>query len=111
MANAKIIDLWGLGNNEVTIARKGGYWNSTFLQSTVTKNNATIAVVYESWFDKELTGQWKKAGTWEVSYSFMLGDTKVTFYAIDPGEVVKLRENLEAFRAELPKDIKVEIVE
>lgn len=111
LAEVHMIDLWGLANNEVTIARKGGYWNSEFLQSLVTKNNTSIAVVYESWFDKALTGKWIKAGTWEVSYSFMLGDTKVTFYAIDPGEAVKLKENLAAFRAQLAKDIKVEVFE
>jgi len=111
LAEVQMIDLWGLANNEVTIARKGGYWNSEFLQSLVTKNNASIAIVYESWFDKALTGNWKKVGTWEVSYSFMLGDTKVTFYAIDPHEAVKLKENLAAFRTQLSKDIRVEIFE
>lgn len=109
LADLNTIDLWGLGNNEVTIARKGGYWNAAYLQSLVTKNNTSIAVIYESWFDKELTGKWKKVGTWEVSYSFMLGDTKVSFYAIDPREAAKLKENLVLFNALLPKDIKVEI--
>jgi hypothetical protein len=111
LAEVHMLDLWGLASNEVTIARKGGYWNSEFLQLLVTKNYASIAVVYESWFDKSLTGKWIKAGTWEVSNSFMLGDTKVTFYAINPQEAVKLKENMTAFSEQLPKDIKVEIPE
>ena len=109
LANVHMIDLWGLGNNEVTIARKGGYWNSAFLQSLVTKNNTSIAVIYESWFDKALTDNWKKGGTWQVSYSFMLGDTKVSFFAIDPKQAATLRKNLLEFNKELPKDIKVEV--
>lgn len=109
LADLHTIDLWGLGNNEVTIARKGGYWNSAFLQSLVVKNKASIAVIYESWFDKALTHNWEKVGTWEVSYSFMLGDTKVSFYAIDPMQANTLRNNLASFKKELPKDIKVEI--
>lgn len=114
LTNMTIIDLWGLGNNEVTIARKGGYWNSAFLQSFVTKKNASIAVIYESWFNKELTGNWEKIGTWEVSYSFMLGDRKVSFYVIDPKQtatIQKLKNDLNAFKTFLPKDIKVEIAE
>lgn len=112
LTEMNIVDLWGLGNNEVTIARKGGYWNAAFLQSLVKKDKVTVAVVYESWFDKELTGNWKKVGTWEVSYSFMLGDTKVSFYVIDPndaGKIAQLKSNLIAFKTALPKDIKVEI--
>ncbi len=114
LTDMDIIDLWGLGNNEVTIARKGGYWNAAFLQSVITRKKAPIAIIYESWFNKELTGNWKKTGTWEVSYSFMLGDTKVSFYIIDPkddGGIMKLKSNLNAFKSELPKDIKVEILE
>ncbi|MEO5996777.1 MAG: hypothetical protein ABIN89_08595 [Chitinophagaceae bacterium] len=110
MTDMDIIDLWGLGNNEVTIARKGGYWNSSFLQLLVTRKKASIAVIYESWFNKELTGNWKKIGTWEVSYSFMLGDTKVSFYVIDPkasATISQLKTDLIAFTSELPKDIKV----
>ncbi len=109
LADLKVIDLWGLGNNAVTKARKEGYWNAAFLQSLVRKEQAVIAVVYESWFDKALTDNWIKAGTWEVSYSFMLGNTKVTFYAIDPAGIAKLKENLAAFSAELPKDIEVDL--
>lgn len=109
LADPHTIDLWGLGNNEVTKARKGGYWNSEFLQSLVMKNNTSIAVIYESWFNKALTDNWEKVGTWEVSYSFMLGDTKVSFYAIDPKEAVNLKNNLREFSKALPKDIKVEI--
>jgi hypothetical protein len=114
MTDMDIIDLWGLGNNEVTLARKGGYWNSSFLQSLVTRKKASVAVIYESWFNKELTANWKKIGTWEVSYSFMLGDTKVSFYVIDPmatATIQKLKSDLTAFSSELPKDIKVEMEE
>jgi hypothetical protein len=113
LTDMKIIDLWGLGNNEVTLARKHGNWNPAFLQSLVTRKKASIAIVYESWFTNELTGNWKKIGTWEVSYSFMLGDTKVTFYVTDPTDtegIARLKSNLNAFRSELPKDVRVEVV-
>ncbi len=114
LADIHTLDLWGLGNNEVTIARKGNYWNSEFLQSLVLKNKTPIAIVYESWFDKALTGNWKKVGTWEVSYAFMLGDTKVSFYAIDPANdvvIATLKENLRLFNRTLPADVKAEVFE
>jgi hypothetical protein len=107
-ADLKIIDLWGLGDNEVTRARKAGNWNGAFLQQLVLKRNAVVAVIYESWFTKELTDNWQKVGTWEVSYSFMLGDTKVTFYAIDKNKAQSLKNNLVEFSSQLPKDIRIE---
>ncbi len=109
LTDARIVDLWGLGDNEVTRARKGGYWTPEYLQSLVTKKGATIAVVYESWFPAPLLNNWQKAGTWEVSYSFMLGDTKVTFYAIDKNHAEQLKNNLRQFSQQLPKDIVVQL--
>ncbi|MEO6915043.1 MAG: hypothetical protein ABI151_04815 [Chitinophagaceae bacterium] len=107
LADVQMIDLWGLGSNEVTRARKGHYWNDAFLDTLVHKKNASIAIIYDSWFTEDLYKNWQKAGTWEVSYSFMLGDTKVSFYAIDPAEADKLRANLKAFSKKLPADIVV----
>lgn len=107
LADIHTIDLWGLGSNEVTRARKGHYWNAQFLNTLVHQKKATIAVIYDSWFTPELTASWRKAATWEVSYSFMLGDTKVTFYAIDPTKEIELKNNLKAFSKTLPADIVV----
>jgi hypothetical protein len=107
VSNARIVDLWGLGDNEVTRARKGGYWTPEFLQQLVTKKGVSVAVVYESWFTPALLNNWQKAGTWEVGYSFMLGDTKVTFYAVDKSQAALLKQNLQQFAAQLPADIKV----
>ncbi|MBE7170909.1 MAG: hypothetical protein INR73_09985 [Williamsia sp.] len=108
LGQVNIIDLWGLGSNEVTKARKGNYWNADFLQKFVLENKADIAVVYESWFPSKLIANWKKVGTWEVSYSHMLGDTKVSFYAIDQNKADELKNNLEQFSTQLPSDVKVE---
>ena len=111
MGHVNVIDLWGLGSNDVTKARKGNYWNADFMQKFVLEKKAGIAVVYESWFPPALVAQWKKAGTWEVSYSFMLGDTKVTFYAIDPQQAAALQQHLKEFAAQLPRDITVKYAE
>lgn len=107
LADIQMIDLWGLGSNEVTKARKDHYWNDPFLDTLVHKKNASIAIIYDSWFTPALYSKWQKAGTWEVSYSFMLGDTKVSFYAIDPAAAEKLKANLKAFSKKLPSDILV----
>lgn len=108
LGDVHIIDLWGLASNEVTRARKGNYWEAGFLQKFVLDQKADIAIVYESWFPPQLIANWQKAGTWQVSYSHTLGDTKVSFYAIDPQQAEELKNNLRRFSRQLPADVKVE---
>jgi hypothetical protein len=64
--------------------------------------------MYDSWFDKDLPGQWVKVATWELPYNYVCGDIKVTFYGITATEASTLKNNLSAFAPQLPGDIKVE---
>ena len=82
MADLNTIDMWGLGNNQVAQARKNMYWNNAFLQKVVADNHTRISVMYDSWFDKDLTKNWVKVATWEMPYNYICGDIKVTFYGI-----------------------------
>ncbi|MEP7278936.1 MAG: hypothetical protein ABI813_09860 [Bacteroidota bacterium] len=111
MADLNTIDLWGLGNNEVANARKHGYWTNDFLRKLVSDNHTRVAVIYDSWFDKGLPGQWIKVATWEMPYNYICGDIKVTFYGITGTEASLLRTNLAAFSPQLPRDVKVEYFE
>jgi hypothetical protein len=108
MADLNTIDMWGLGNNEIATARKNGYWNNAFLQKVVKDNNTRVTVMYDSWFDKDLTKQWIKVATWEMPYNYICGDIYVTFYGNTESEAVLLKKNLAAFERKLPKDIKVQ---
>ena len=107
MGDLKTIDMWGLGNNEVANARKHGYWNNDFLRKLVSDNHTRVCVMYDSWFDPNLTSQWTKVATWEMPYNYICGDIKVTFYGITAQETKLLKTNLAAFAAALPGDIKV----
>jgi hypothetical protein len=108
MADLNTIDMWGLGNNAVAQARKNDYWTNDFLRKLVTDNHTRVAVIFDSWFDKDLPNQWVKVATWEMPYNYICGDIKVTFYGITASEASLLKTNLSAFALQLPGDIKVE---
>jgi len=108
MADLNTIDLWGLGNNEVAIARKHNYWTNDFLRKLVKDNHTRVAVIYDSWFDKDLPAQWVKVATWEMPYNYICGDIKVTFYGTTATEADLLKTNLAAFASQLPGDVKVD---
>ena len=107
MADLNTIDMWGLGNNEIAVARKKGYWTNEFLQKIVVDKQTRIAVMYDSWFDKDLPKHWVKVATWEMPYNYICGDIYVTFYGITAHEAEQLKTSLAAFESQLPKDIKV----
>jgi hypothetical protein len=108
MADLNTIDMWGLGNNQVAQARKNMYWNNAFLQKVVADNHTRISVMYDSWFDKDLTKNWVKVATWELPYNYICGDIKVSFYGITENEAALLKNNLTSFATQLPGDVKVE---
>ncbi|MFT3936431.1 MAG: hypothetical protein QM726_22570 [Chitinophagaceae bacterium] len=108
LADLNTIDMWGLGNNAIAKARKGGYWNNDFIRKTVNENHTRIAVMYDSWFDKDLPANWTKVATWTMPYNYICGDIYVTFYSISANEAPLLKTNLASFAPQLPGDIKVE---
>jgi hypothetical protein len=108
MADLNTIDMWGLGNNAVANARKHDYWTNDFLRKLVADNHTRVAVIFDSWFDKDLPAKWVKVATWEMPYNYICGDIKVTFYGITENEAGLLKTNLAAFAPQLPGDVKVE---
>ncbi len=107
-ADLNTIDLWGLGNNQVMKARMHQYWNNDFLQQLTQKTHTRIAVIYDSWFDKDLSKPWFKVASWQLPYVYSCGDIKVSFYGMTEAEAAMLESNLKAFATGLPGDVKVE---
>jgi len=105
--NARIVDLWGLGSIDIARSKKGGYWNAPFLDSISRKEEASIAIIYDSWIDKAIPPHWKKAGEWKIFNNVVCGDDHVSFYAIDTTGFDKLKQNLVAFEKQLPPTVAV----
>lgn len=107
-ADLNTVDLWGLGNNEVMKARMHHYWNNDFLQQLAQKTNTRIAIIYDSWFDKDLAKPWYKVAAWRAPYAYSVGDATVSFYAMSPAEAAGLTTKLKEFQPRLPADVTVE---
>jgi len=105
--NARIVDLWGLGSIDIARSKKGGYWNAPFLDSISRKEGASLAIIYDSWIDRSIPPQWKKAGEWKIFNNVVCGDDHVSFYAIDSTAFDKLKQNLAAFEKQLPATVAV----
>lgn len=107
MANNRIIDMWGLGNNIVAASKLKGYYTPAFLQEFSQQQQVKIAVVYDSWFDPALLQHWKKVAAWKISNNVICGADEVSFYAVDPAAAATLQEQLKAFHTQMPAGVQV----
>ncbi|HEV7622164.1 MAG TPA: hypothetical protein VGO09_10535 [Flavisolibacter sp.] len=109
--DARILDLWGLANNEVAKSRKLNYWTPDFLDSLSKAKNASIAIVYDKWFSDSLLKRWSKVATWQIQNNVVCGDSIVSFYSIDSSKKSSLKANLLNYQSHLPSDVKVTYTE
>lgn len=102
-----IIDLWGLGNNEVATSKLKGRYTVDFLEGLAVEKDVSIAVIYDSWFAKDLRKKWIKVGSWQIFNNVICGDDRVSFYATEPSSVLLLQKNLKNFESSLPNEVAV----
>ncbi len=109
LADIHCLDLAGLGSIEPHIAALQQIYNPQFLQSWCYQENASIAVIYEHWWQGLIPEHWVKVGEWTVDEKVTVADPTVSFFAIQPAEVQPLRQHLKDFKSLLPDGVLVEI--
>jgi hypothetical protein len=101
------LDLVGLASIEVTRSKKENRCSPEFLDSLSKSEHARIAIVYDSWISDSLRRHWVPIATWTIHNNVICGDSVVSFYAIDPGEVQRLRRSLKTYAPSLPNAVDV----
>jgi hypothetical protein len=105
--DGRVLDLWGLGDNEVARSKKGGYWTSEFLEEMGKKKGVKMAVLYDSWLGASLPKGWKRVGTWKIQNNVVCGDDTATFYATTENEKEGLAQRLRSYEPSLPPGVEV----
>ena len=114
--NFHCTDLWGLANSDVFAARRAGTYSTDFLSEETAQRGVEIAVIYDAWFSNNtktitpgpaIPASWIRVRRWRAPQLEQLGDRTVSFYALTPGEAVRLKTHLEAFEKSLPSDVAV----
>ena len=135
LGNVHVIDLWGLGHDEIARMRKNWRFRVADLEQIISRENGTIAVVYDDlffdtdvfkfakpffghlpflWFLKPyfikygigvVPGHWIKVAEWEITDNIVCESGQVSFYAFDPPAAGQLLRALKGFEADLPKDV------
>jgi hypothetical protein len=112
-----LLDLVGLANSDVFIAKRAGTYSTQFIDDAAKKRRIEIAVIYDSWFSPHprsalagppVPSSWIRVRRWRVPVGELLGDDTVSFYALTPAEAAQLGSRLDAFASTaLPKNVTV----
>lgn len=113
-ADIKCLDLWGLASMEIAKAKRSRSFDKDAAYEIAKAHNVKVAIVYKQWFLKYnelftrnygVPEQWIEVGEWTIPNNYICGDSKVTFYAVDPAERDALVAHLREFSARLPADV------
>jgi hypothetical protein len=114
-ADIRLLDLTGLADQPIFRAKRSGSYTTAVIQSEERRVAPEIAIVYDSWFGEHpaefggpnLPAKWVLVRRWSISDNHFLGGPTVSFYAVQPSEVFKLKASLAAFEPSLPGSVSV----
>ncbi|MBI5960043.1 MAG: hypothetical protein HY866_14985 [Chloroflexi bacterium] len=106
-SEARVLDLWGLGSNDVARMRHKGYYDTYQIERLGYNRNVQIAIVYAGAFSQfgGLPAGWVKIGEWTIPNGIAVAEPTVTFYAVDLLQINPLATYLEDFAGALPPGV------
>ena len=109
MTDVHLLDLWGLANMETAKLKRAGQFQTTKIEALAKEQNMVIAVIYDLWFEKDITGgipsSWHRVGRWKILNNVIAGSDKISFYSTSPAYTEELRQSLRLFSGELPDSV------
>ena len=108
LADVHCLDLWGLGNYEVTQLMHRHEYHTRDILRLSRQAGVKVAIVYDSWYAKEIGGlprAWVWVGQWALTDNVVAGGETVSIYGVDESETDPLMQKLRDFSPLLPKDV------
>ncbi|MBM3332991.1 hypothetical protein FJY68_14295 [candidate division WOR-3 bacterium] len=103
LADARLLDLFGLGSMAPARLKRQHLYGSQHLDSLAREEGVVVAVVPPGWYSNR---KWREVGLWRIANNVVNVDSTVSICAVDSSAVEELVENLRAFADQLPKDVK-----
>ncbi len=107
----RVIDFWGLANNDVTAARISGTYSSTTMETIASKEHMRAAVLFDSWLRAVIPTRWPKVATWTMQNNVTIGSSVISFYAPTCSDAAILDERMRAFGPTLPSNTRLTMLD
>lgn len=95
-----VLDLWGLGSEEVRKMKLLGDLSAESLQKITDKKNVNLIMIYDIWY-KNVPSSWTKVAELKTS-QVSAADGTVSFYVTPKVDLLKIRMLLQQFAKTLP---------
>jgi hypothetical protein len=107
--NGPVLDLIGLGNDEVLRARREGRFTESFIEDITARRRVEIAIIYDQWVRAPST--WIKVAEWQSSRrQISPAFSTVSFYATSFPAAARLADRMSIFQRTLPSTVEVRIL-
>ena len=106
--DAFVLDLWGLGSNEVRRLRQANAFDRAAIARAAEERGIVFAMVYDAWFAKGLPDHWRRVAQLRTD-AVSAAEPTVAFYLLDPARAGEMAAALARFRETLPKGATLEI--
>ena len=108
LADVHCLDLWGLGNYQVTQLMHHHNYHTPDILRLSRQWGVKVAMVYDSWYTPlgGLPRDWVWVGQWALPDNVVAGGDTVSIYAVDQSETVPLMQRLQDFSPLLPKEVR-----
>jgi hypothetical protein len=108
LADVHCLDLWGLGNYEVTRLMHRHEYHTRDILRLSREWGVKVALVYDTWYTPVggLPHDWAYVGQWALPDNVVAGGDTVSIYAVDESETASLMQKLLDFSPLLPKEVK-----
>lgn len=108
LADVHLLDVWGLGSNEVAHAMRSGTYKTARIESLAARKGVQIAIVYEGVFIPwgGVPENWVRVAEWTLPHkTTSAAYPTVTFYAFDVREIDYLARSLKEFSRRMPPGV------
>ncbi|MDP3851191.1 MAG: hypothetical protein Q8Q59_11850 [Luteolibacter sp.] len=104
LTSARVLDLYGLGDNRLTRAKRNRTYGSNILKARLEETRTDYVICYPSWYlpPDQLPETLIPVETWALGDNLICGSDKVVFYGTSPEAAGKMAAALEAYRARTP---------
>ncbi|NWF64767.1 MAG: hypothetical protein HXY38_10720 [Chloroflexi bacterium] len=105
LAEVKTLDLFGLASLDVAEAKLDHSYNAEVMHQLAKENQVEIIIIYNSWFEGNIPGEWIEIGRWRITNNVVCADDEISFYVIDESYKTNAILHLQEFANTLPKDV------
>jgi hypothetical protein len=106
--DAYVLDLYGLGNDEVRTLKAAKKFDADAMQTLTSQHQTAFAMLYDGWFRKNIPTSWCRMATLHTSKISAAFDA-VDFYSITEADRTTMHDALARFQRTLPTGARLTI--